>query len=205
MCCRRTCLFVESGGRLDIDEQMDLVTLGLHLVLLLLGLLSTPVTRACSSSKSQESPLLELDGALLSKGFMFDISARWDLTVNTLEIIETFMDMDYFVSVWTKTGTYFGFESKASAWKKIFLARVRVPLSTENTTILPPERIEKVDIAEGSSSQSFYIAVHSTNEMPTSPSIGLQPGSVARMEKDLMITRVLPTDLSFLQIHRYRV
>lgn len=187
MCCKRTCLFDESGGRLDINHQTNL-TPGLHFVLLLLGLLSTPLVRACSSSKSQESPLLELDDDILSKGIMFDISARRNLTVNTLEINfqEILIDMDYFVSVWTKPDTYLGFESNASAWENIFIARVRVPLSTENTTLLPPERFNPRDVAQGSS-QSFYIAVQSTNEMPISSSKGLQPGSVAIMNKDLMI------------------
>ena len=169
-----------------------ILTNGSRCLFLALGLfvvLGKTLAQECTSSgESFESPLVDANGDLDSNALLFDMTARQRMEITSLDIRfeETLRDQDYLVSVYSKSGTYMGFESDSTAWTAAFFGRLSVPRQQSNVIALPEAAFRSV-LVEGDSQHAFYIFLRSTRDTPILSSSGSAVGDVASSDDNLII------------------
>jgi hypothetical protein len=155
------------------------------LVFLALIFTDSLLAQECTSLSEFESPLVEVDGELKSNALLFDITALQSMEITSLDIRfeNSFRDNEYLVSIYTKPGTYQGFESDSSAWTESFFGRISVPSQQTSVTTLPEAAFRSIPVDAGSQ-QAFYVYLRSTRSTPMISIPGSREGDVAFLDGD---------------------
>ena len=186
---KNTSAMTKKSDELTNPFLMVLHCLVSNLVLLLsIGSASEAIYSECSTES--KSPLLELGGDNASIGIMFNVVARTNITIISMDVRfqETLVDMEYKVSVWTNQESYTDTPSGIDySWTEIFASQIFVPSTTAGTVItLPQTRFFPIEIKTGNT-QAFYVGVHDVEETPILSSNGYQAGTVAVIDKHVQI------------------
>ena len=101
-----------------------------------------------------------MDGRNGQAGVMFDVVAKKDIHIVGIGSIHTTSRGGVDVEVWTKKGTYDGFQRDADAWTLV--ASTSVPGKGRNKpTPLPHGIMDEIDLDQGET-QAFYVTLLNT-------------------------------------------
>ena len=135
---------------------------------------SSSQRRRVSSLRRKTTSLNELvttyDGSLASAGFMFDIKATTDpIIIRSMNINTIKNTNDARIEIWTKEGSFSGYEKNPNAWK-LWLNDTVVAKGAGNPTLIPSDIFPPKTVSEGEI-HAFYVSFpdgaylrYSTNE-----------------------------------------